>query len=288
MLIAFKEWLVEQGRATSTVASYVGDVKLYLYFLEGRFDDQKVILNRFLFTRYKEYLQNQKSAVATVNKKINSLKVFNDYLVEKELATQVYISLAKDQVHLASGSEETVTILTDEEVEKFLFYLEKEQISERNKLIGYLLLYTGMRVSELVQLKLNDIDLLTRTLKVKGKRQKIREIPIRKDVGELIKAYITNERMKSPYVASDYLLLSQRAPKMHRDAVRRWTEKVGKEIKIHLHPHLFRHTFATRLINRQVDIATVSKLCGHASINMTMKFYINISKEQKTSAIEKL
>jgi integrase/recombinase XerD len=137
-----------------------------------------------------------------------------------------------------------------------------------------------------VNCKLTDIDFLTYTLTIRGKGGKVREVSLRHDVIELIREYISGERQKSRFKDSEYLLVSQRAPKVHRDAVRDWLAIVSKEIGFKLHPHLFRHTFCTRLLKKGVDLPTVSKLAGHSTVNMTAKFYIQTTRQEKQNAVD--
>ncbi|QSB12304.1 tyrosine-type recombinase/integrase [Lysinibacillus fusiformis] len=283
----FTEWLTHEGKASATIASYINDVKQFNQYLAVKDVDPEVLLTRFLFTNYMKQLETEGMAVSTINKKVNSLKVYNDWLYHEKMVEDVFISIKKDKVKIATGSEAEVSVLTDTQVEQFLFHLEKE--SQRNKLIGYLLLYTGLRVSELVNIQLTDVDQLTAQLTVRGKGGKLREVPLRKDVLEALQQYQKGERASSKHSQSLYLLVSQRAERMHRDAARRWLEQTGVKLGFHMHPHMIRHTFATRLLHRgNVSITTVSKLCGHASLNMTMRFYINTSKEEKQSAVDKL
>ncbi|WP_342533878.1 tyrosine-type recombinase/integrase [Lysinibacillus sp. FSL K6-0057] len=282
----FEQWLVEEGKAEKTVESYVNDVRKFSEYLAEKDVDSEVLLTRFLFTNYMRHLEQQGMAVATINKKMNSLKVYNDWLYHEQLVASVFIHLKKDKVVIASGSENEVSVLDDTQVEQFLFQLEKE--SQRNKLIGYLLLYTGIRVSELVHIQRTDIDQLTAQLTVKGKGGKLREIPMRKDVLEALKQYLQGERVTSKFSDSPYLLVSQRSEKLHRDAVRRWLECVGKQLGTHIHPHMLRHTFCTRLLKNGVELSTVSRLAGHANLNMTVKYYINTSKEEKKNAVDRL
>lgn len=285
----FKQWLFEEGRASKTIESYVNDVRGFQKFLNEKAVTEQQPLSRFSFVRYKQYLLDNHFAVSTINKKINSLKVYNDFLQKNVLVSESYIQLKKDSVHIAAGSEHLVTALSENEVEKLLFYLEDStKVSQRNKLIAYLLLYTGVRVSELVNIKLADIDSLTATLTVRGKGGKVREISLRQDVLQLIKQFQLGERRKSRFCESKYLLVSQRANKMHRDAVRDWLAIISGELGMKLHPHLFRHTFATRLLRKGVDLTTVSKLTGHSTVNMTAKFYIQTTREEKQNAVEKL
>ncbi|ARK22270.1 tyrosine-type recombinase/integrase [Sporosarcina ureae] len=289
LLTEFRTWLLEDGKSPRTVDSYCHDVQQYhIYLVEKAVDDQQ-LLSRFLFVQYKQQVQNRKLAISTINKAINSLKVYNDFLQMKGLVEENFIQLKRDQIQIATGSEHVVTTLTENEVEKLLFYVEdKMKVTSRNKLILYLLLYTGVRVTELIQIKLADIDRLTATLTVRGKGNRVREISLRQDVLVLITEYLKGERSESKFADSEYLLVSQRSEKLHRDSVRSWLAIISEEVGFKLHPHMFRHTFCTRLLNKGVDITTVSKLAGHANVNMTIKYYINITREQKQDAVEKL
>lgn len=284
----FRQWLFTEGKADKTIESYVNDVKGFQTYLQGKLDDV-LVLSRFSFVRYKEHLLKEDYAVSTINKKINSLKVYNDFLRTKGVISESFIQLKRDRIKIAAGSEDDVEALSDEQVEQLLFYVEnRSKVSSRNKLIVYLLLYTGVRVSELVGIKIADIDFLTSQLTVIGKGGKRREIGLRQDVLQLVRNYMKEERSESNFSHSDYLLVSQRAEKMHRDAVRDWLAKVSKELGFKLHPHLFRHTFCTRLLKKGVDLTTVSKLAGHSTVSMTAKFYIQTTKQEKMDAVNLL
>jgi integrase/recombinase XerD len=284
----FEKWLFAEGKAPKTIESYVNDVKGFQSYLQEKLKDMPV-LSRFSFVKYKEHLMKEGYAVSTINKKINSLKVYNDFLRTEGIVSESFIQLKRDRIKIADGSEESVDALTEEQVEKLLFYVEdRRKVTLRNKLIVYLLLYTGVRVSELVGIQIADIDFLTSSLKVTGKGGKRREIGLRQDVLYLIRQYMKEERSGSVFSDSPYLLLSQRAGKMHRDAVRDWLAKISKELGFKLHPHLFRHTFCTRLLKKGVDLTTVSKLAGHSTVNMTAKYYIQTTRQEKLDAVKLL
>ncbi|MED0686103.1 tyrosine-type recombinase/integrase [Anoxybacillus ayderensis] len=289
LLTSFKQWLIEEGKSPKTMESYVGDVAKFQAYMVEKAVDSRQPLSRFSFVRYKQHLIDNGYAVATINKKINSLKVYNDFLQKKGIVSDSFIQLKRDRISIAAGSEHIVTALSEQQVEKLLFYVEDQtKVSERNKLIVYLLLYTGVRVSELVNIKRADIDSLARTLTVRGKGGKVREITLRQDVLHVMKQYEQGERANSRFVDSEYLLVSQRAPKMHRDAVRDWLANVSKKLGFKLHPHLFRHTFCTRLLKKGVDLTTVSKLAGHSTVNMTARFYIQTTRQEKMDAVQLL
>ncbi|MDQ0214947.1 site-specific recombinase XerD [Oikeobacillus pervagus] len=284
----FAKWLFTEGKAAKTIESYVNDVKGFQSYLQEKLNDVP-ILSRFSFVRYKEHLMKEDYAISTINKKINSLKVYNDFLRTKGHLSESFIQLKRDRIKIAAGSEDNVDALTDEQVEELLFYVEnRSKVRTRNKLIVYLLLYTGVRVSELIGIKIVDIDFLMNQLAVIGKGGKRREIGLRQDVLQLVKDYIKEERSASNFSHSDYLLVSQRAEKMHRDAVRDWLAKISKELGFKLHPHLFRHTFCTRLLKKGVDLTTVSKIAGHSTVNMTARFYIQTTKQEKMDAVNLL
>ncbi|RIJ69375.1 tyrosine-type recombinase/integrase [Rummeliibacillus sp. POC4] len=286
VVMNFKQWLIEDGKADATVKSYVNDVRKFNEYLNEREVAKEEMINRFYFTSYIKHLKAQEVAVNTINKKITSLKVYNDWLFRTLLVKDVYISIKRDKVKVANGSEDEVSVLNEEEVERFLFHMEKE--SQRKRVMGYMLLYTGLRVSELVNVRLEDIDNLTSTLRVNGKGGKIREVPLRSDVKEVIQQYIKGERAEGVFSNSRYLLISQRAEQLHRDTVRKWLDEVGKHLQFHIHPHMLRHTFCTRLLKNGVEMATVAKLAGHSSVNTTMKHYINISSVEKKNAVDLL
>jgi len=288
-ILEFQQWLIEDGKSPKTIESYCNDVQKFQEYLAEKVTDENQLLSRFSFVRYKQYLLDQAFKISTINKKVNSLKVFNDFLQEKEIVSESFIQLRRDRVPVATGSERVVEALSEEEIEKVLFYVnEPSKVSIRNRLIVYLLLYTAVRVSELVHIKLSDIDAINRTLTVRGKGGKVREIGIRRDVMKLIQVYLVGERKESRFSDSEYLLLSQRSKKMHRDAVRDWLVNISDDVGIKLHPHLFRRTCATLLLRRGVPIVTVSKILGHHSVDMTSQMYIQTSRKDKQDALDLL
>ncbi|WP_314303931.1 tyrosine-type recombinase/integrase [Brevibacillus parabrevis] len=282
----FELSLLEMGFAQKTIQSYMGDVKWFCEYLKTMGVEQPTDLRRYYITSYKNHLLDLKYSVATINKKINSIQAFNRFLIERKLATEQVVTLRKDRIKVAAGSEGEVEVFSEQEVTQLLFLVQdRSKVSLRNHLIAWLLLYTGVRVSELCGIKLNDIDYLTNTLQVTGKGGKYREIPLRPDLIDLIKDYIRSERQENKHRDSPYLLLSQRAAKMHKDAVNTLLEGLEKYLGFKMYPHKFRHTFCSRLLKRNVPLTTVSKLAGHAHIQTTAHFYINTSRQDKEQAV---
>ena len=280
----FREYLLADGKAKKTVESYTGDVRDFLIWLRK---DRPFPLARIQIVSYRSYLIQEGYQINTINKKLNSLFAFNLFLVEKKLMREQIVQMKKDRLKLAAGSEKPLAVFSDVEVDKILLHLAREKA--RNRLIVLLLLYTGLRVTELVQIKLKDIDPLTQVLIIHwGKGGKTREIPLKSEILDAYHDYLNGDRKKNPFVQSDYLLLTPRAGVMNRDAVNRILQKIGRNLAMKLHPHKFRHTFCTRLLKKGVDLTTIAKLAGHSSIHTTSSFYINTSREDKEKAVDLL
>jgi len=285
----FEQYLIENGIGERTIVSYVGDIVMFNRYLQEQDVKEIEQLKRFYVVSYKKKLQEQGYAIATINKKMNSIQAYNLFLINKGIMKEQVVFLRKDQIKIANGSQKQVEVLTEEQVDRLLFFVQdQEKVSQRNELIVHLLLYTGVRVSELCAIKIKDIDMITHTLDVFGKGGKHREVPLKAELVEKIRAYMKEDRKKSYQSESEYLLVSQRAPKLVRDSINHLLRLIGEQLDIKLYPHLFRHTFATRLIQNNVNITTVAKICGHHSTAVTSEFYVEISRELKQSAVELL
>jgi integrase/recombinase XerD len=286
---AFEETLVEDGKAPKTVESYTGDIRAFLEWLESKGNIFTGNLKRFHSTSYKAYLVQNNYEINTINKKLNSLQSFNQFLMDSNYLAEKIVDLKKDKVKLAAGSEKEVEVFTDGEIEKLLFFIQLEEVTSRDRLIVLLLLFTGVRVSELVNVKLRDVDLLSMNLTIAwGKGGKRREVPLKGEVIEAIKEYLQGERKENKFADSEYLILTNRSAKMDRDAVNKLLERMESKLGIRMHPHKYRHTFCTRLLKRGVELTTVAKLAGHSSIQTTASFYINTSQKDKREAVELL
>lgn len=286
----FLEYLTNEGKASGTIQSYSIDIKLFLEYLNQTGSTFTGEISRIEFISYKEDLIKKNAKPATINKKLNSILAFNNFLIEQNLMKKKIVHPKRDKIRIAYGSEQQVTILKDQEIDKLLSFIQEDKkVSIRNQLIIYLLLYTGVRVTELINIKVQNIDFLSRCLTINfGKGGVSREIPLNDKVLDKINSYLDTERSNSCFNKSQYLLLSQRSNKMHRDAISRVLNRVGKKLNIHLHPHIFRHTIFSKLVKKGIPISTVAQLAGHSNIQTTITFYINTSREDKRSAIDLL
>jgi putative DNA primase/helicase len=247
----FKRYLKEDGKSPKTIESYVGDIAGFVSYIQNmgvRFQGE---LKRFYVTSFRNYLIESQYETATINKKINSIQSFNSFLMKNNYTSEFVVDLRKDRMKVAFGSEKQVEVFSEKQVERMLFYMQNEdKVSRRDRMILFLLLYTGVRVSELCDIRVRNIDFLTSHLKVYGKGGNIREVPLKPEVVESIKEYLA-ERIGSQFSDSEYLILGQRGA-LKRDAINTLLEKYTKELElgINLKPHTFRHT----LLNGMFDL----------------------------------
>ena len=284
----FLEYLRADGKVKKTITSYTGDINGFLDYLENKGINFDGKITRFFVTQYKAHLINENYSVNTINKKINSIHSFNHFLINNRYTNELVVFPHKDKVKVAQGSEKEVEVFEEDEIEKILFYIQGGKVSQRDRLIINLLLYTGVRVSELVSIKIADMDFLVMQLRIVGKGGKVREIPLKSEVVEMIKEYMNGERKEHKLKYSEYLLISQRAEKLDRDTINKILRKHGKELSMVMKPHKYRHTFCSRLIKKGIPITTVAKLAGHANIQTTSDYYINTSRKEKQEAVELL
>ncbi|HVI41322.1 MAG TPA: tyrosine-type recombinase/integrase, partial [Anaerovoracaceae bacterium] len=206
----FKRYLQEDGKSTKTIESYVGDIAGFVGYIQNMGVKFQVELKRFYVTSFRGYLIESQYETATINKKINSLQAFNGFLMKNNYTSEIVVDHRKDRMKVAFGSEKQVEVFSENQVERMLFYIQNEyNVSKRDRMIILLLMYTGVRVSELCDIRVKSIDFLTGHLKVHGKGGKVREVPLKPEVVESIKEYLA-ERSGSQFSDSECLILGQR------------------------------------------------------------------------------
>lgn len=274
---SFRRFLYEQGRQTSTIASYVAEVEKFSG--RGTFSSREDILS------HKQWLLDQGRKAATINKFLNAMTAYNDFLMAKGKLDRRWIYWS-DRIKVAQGSHQ-VDVLTEEEFRRIQQVLPS--LSYRNQSLIHLLLYAGLRASELVELRMGQIDWIGRNIEVHGKGDKVREVPLREDTLERIREYIEKERIEHRLAdTSPFVFLSQRGVSLTRGGLADILSTLDEVVGRHLYPHLFRHTFATRLTQKHIDITIISRLLEHHSIERTNRYYIQTLKEENHKAIEQL
>lgn len=257
----------------NTIISYENDIMEYLEYLKKdniSLYDVKYSDIRFLL----EFYDEQKLKNYSIRRKISSLKGFYKYLVRCGKAMDnpfSYVTLPKCEKKLPQY------LNYNEVIEIFNVIDTSTVFGLRNRLIMELLYATGVRVSELVNIKIDNIDINNRSIDVTGKGNKER-IVFFNDIAKVILEKYLKESLSVR--KSDYLIINNHGKKITTRGIQIIINKIIKETSIikHIHPHILRHTFATHLLNNGCDLLTVQELLGHESISTT-GIYTHVTKE---------
>ena len=265
---------IEKGLSKNTVHSYENDINSFSKWSLKYLGQPIKKLLKADVNKYISFLFKQGLKSSSVNRKISTIKSFYIYLIKKKIITfspVEDISMPKKETYLPVSMSEI-------EVEKLLnspklnIYIER-----RDKAMIEMLYATGMRISELVNLKLTDIDKKRLVVKVLGKGQKERLIPYGEAAADALNAYL-NDREKSNIKET---FLSNRGTKITRGAF--WNRiKIylnRENLKASISPHTLRHAFATHLLNRGADLRSVQILLGHSDLSTT-QIYTHIAKQR--------
>ncbi|GFZ34391.1 hypothetical protein CSC2_49170 [Clostridium zeae] len=132
----FKIYLKEDGKSAKTIESYVGDIGGFVVYLQGVEVKFQGELKRFYITSFRSHLIESQYEVATINKKINSLQSFNNFLMKNNYCNEFVVDLRKDRMRVAFGSEKQVEVFSEKQVERMLFYIQnQENVSRRDNMI---------------------------------------------------------------------------------------------------------------------------------------------------------
>lgn len=268
--------IIDKKYSLNTKKSYEHDLMLFHRFC----NDKKINLSNINEKEIKEFLKVLKQnnlSNKSINRTISSLKGFYKFLLIEKISNKnpmEYIDTPKMSKNIPS-------VLSKEEVNKLLEIELINKFSYRNKAMIELMYATGLRVSELVNLKLNDIDLQENILKTMGKGNKERLVPIGEYATSIVIQYLHKARplfLKNKH--SDYLFVTNKGTNMSREQFYRILQNIAKKkgITTHFSPHTLRHSFATHLLDNGADLRSIQEMLGHANISST-QIYTHVSKE---------
>ena len=268
---AYRDYLIkEKNYALLTVNAYQKDILSFQEFLNNNHDHTSLESVSYpLIRSWIVFLVENKIANATVNRKISSLKSFYKFLLKirqievNPLLKHKSLKTPK-KVQIPFSEKEVETVLNTEQ-----FSNDFEGI--RNQLIVELFYTTGIRRAELINLKLSSVDFSNQTLKVLGKRNKERILPLLLCTRELLEKYLSVRAEEVKPVLSDVLILSKTGNKISESFVYRLINDYFSTVslKVKKSPHVLRHSFATHLLNNGADLNSVKELLGHASLSST-------------------
>tara|TARA_B110000285_G_scaffold116822_1_gene132394 strand:- start:450 stop:1340 length:891 start_codon:yes stop_codon:yes gene_type:complete len=274
---------LEKNYSKHTLIAYHKDLLGFREFALSEFDFSEVnsvsyaIIRSWIVKLVGDGVSNR-----TINRKISSLRTYYKFLLK---IGDIEVSpLLKHKV--LKTAKKLQVPFSEKEIEDVLEILKEEDsfLGLRNKLIVELFYSTGMRRGELVNLKLNDISDSQKTIKVLGKRNKERIIPLLPSALNTIASYIDYRKSLSSIKDVHYLLLTEKGAKVYETLVYRvinnYFSKASEKVK--KSPHILRHSFATHLLNEGADIKSVKELLGHSSLASTQIYANNsISKLQQ-------
>ncbi len=272
---------VEKGLSKNTIESYSNDINDFLSWLNKRNIQDYKEISELVVNEYVAYLFNKALKSSTVNRKISSLKSFYLFLIKKKIISSSPLSeiITPKKEHYLPSS------MSEDEVERLLRSPNIElDIENRDKAMIEMLYATGMRISELINLKITDIDLERSVLKVLGKGSKERLIPFGEKALDSLNSYL-EKRKKS---LAKEVFISNRGKKMTRTAfwqrIKIYLSREG--LKDSISPHTLRHAFATHLLNRGADLRSVQLLLGHSDLSTT-QIYTHIAKQRLGEVLKK-
>lgn len=263
----------EKGYSLHTLKAYQRDLKEFLLFIQKDYPEFNLSqFNSQLIKKFIFEIKNQGKASATIARKIGSLRSFLKFLLKKnKIEGSLYFKLP-----FPKREKRIPNVPTEEEINLFIEKIkEKDFLTLRDKTILEIFYSSGLRVSELSNLTLDQILLPSRFIKVLGKGKKARIVPFGDKAYLVLKKYLRyreillNKLQKS----NKFVFLNFRGEKLSERGIRYILRKRGLEGNFpHLHPHLLRHSFATHLLNAGADLRSIQEMLGHSSLATTEKY----------------
>lgn len=273
----FLHYLLHEKRySPHTIKSYQTDLQQFIFFISNEFQIKSAKKVNFQLVRsWIASLLNKNISARSVNRKITTLKTYFRFLINQDV-----IKISPMQKIIGPKTPKKLAVFVEEiKMEQLFNEIEfgEGMVAERDRLILELFYFTGIRLSELVNLKKSDIDCVNSTIRVLGKRDKERLIPITLDVLSKIQAIISSNK-------SVFLFVSKKGEQISSKQVYRLVNKyLGMVTSLDKKsPHVLRHTFATHMLNNGADINAVKELLGHANLSATEVYTHNTIKKLKT------
>lgn len=283
-LRAYRDYLQkEKNYSLLTLRAYLDDLKAFQSYLED--EHEKLPLEEINYSQVRSWIVTLvESGIAnkSINRKISSLKSYYKFLLKikqiefNPLSKHKSLKVPK-KVQIPFSEKELNSVLE-------MGFDANDFESIRNRLVIELFYTTGIRRAELIHLKTNNLDKYTKTLKVLGKRNKERIIPLLACTVELIDLYNMQREKLAVIQNLDVLILSKKGKILSETFVYRMINSYFSAIseKVKKSPHVLRHTFATHLLNNGADLNSVKELLGHASLSSTQIYtHSSLSELQK-------
>ena len=277
MVDAFLEYLdLEKKYSVHTITAYKNALRSFRHFLVTEYDQENLIEVHYSQIRnWIVSLVNLKVSNRTVNRKVSALKSFFTFLQKTKQID--YNPLSK---HKSLKIEKRIQVpFSFKEINTVLNHMDKDENDDfesiRNRLIVELFYSTGMRRSELINIKQRDVSFSDKTIKILGKRNKERFVPLLGSVIQTLKRYL--DLKKEFEIGLEELFITEKGNKVYETLVYRIINYYFSQVssKEKRSPHILRHSFATHLLNEGADLNSVKDLLGHSSLASTQVYTQN-------------
>jgi len=274
--------LLEKNYSALTVKAYQNDLETFLGFVEKEYETGSIKdVNYSQIRSWIVFLVESELSNRSINRKVSALNTFYKFLLKvgdieiNPLAKHKALRTSK-KVQIPFSEAEIKTVLDD-------LNFDDDFESVRNKLIIELFYSTGIRRIELVELKLATIDFNNKSLKVLGKRNKERIVPLLSSVVQTARTYLIKRAELESVSDVEYLFLTKKGVKIYETLVYRIINEYFSlaSSKVKKSPHILRHSFATHLLNQGADLNAVKELLGHSSLAATQVYTHNSIAELK-------
>jgi integrase/recombinase XerC len=271
---AFRDYLqMEKHYSPHTVGAYLKDIESFQRFAEVEFEEDKLELANYGMIRsWIVSLVDAGISNTTVNRKISSLKSFYKFLLKiKQIDASPLVK------HKALKTPKKLQIpFSEKEVDDVLTLIQYADDFDgvRDKMIIDLFYTTGIRRTELIHLQMKSVDTSSGTIKVLGKRNKERILPLLPVVSQHINYYLAARARLEHIVDNEYFFITAKGVKLNDSLVYRLINHYFSNVseKVKKSPHILRHTFATHLLNNGADLNSVKELLGHSSLASTQVY----------------
>lgn len=282
----FKFLEVEMNASTHTIINYKNDLKQAIDFFQKENCTDIFSITHQIIRKFLAYLKEKEYKKTSIVRKLAALKSFFNFLLREE-----YLKTNPAKYVITPKQEKKLPNFLDiDEIFSLLDQPQENKILEiRNKAILETLYSTGIRVSELVFLNLNDIDFIGGLVKISGKGKKQRICPIgEKAVNSINEYLLKRNELSKKNLQEKALFLNKNGKRLTDRSIRNIINQYLKQAKIHkkVSPHTFRHSFATHLLNAGCDLRTVQELLGHTNLTST-QIYTHITTTYLKSVYDK-
>ncbi len=270
----------ERRMAKNTTSSYIRDLEHYATYLEEERKVYKVDdISKSDIEAYLEYLNKNDYTTTSLARKLTAIKNFHKYLLAiNRLPVDNALTIERPKLR-----KSVPNVLSIEEVDRLLDIKTITPFDYRNKAMLELLYGTGLRISEMLDLKLTDVDFENCVVRCFGKGSKERIVPIGEYIIDSLTNYLNNGRnlLLNKKKVSDYLFLNSRGDRISRFSFFKILKKLlrDKDIKKDISPHSLRHSFATHMLENGADLRSIQELLGHSDI-ATTRIYTHITNKK--------